>query len=203
LNKKKGLKCDNTFDPNNLDNQIECAHDLLALDFNTDYKISLSLLSASLNFEWPTKSILLAKTRFSLPKTSIKTYASYEINANIKSNSALSIVEPLVDERNGPVLSKRLYLVKLGTLAQQMNRSELFSMPTSSSTSDQAYLSRLINETNECSNETVVLEPCLLKLDAVYSRPSNEKIVLVGKLASNENVSVIVNRTIVSFYCGK
>ena len=174
--------------------RLECTHDLNQLEFNTDYEVSISLVSLSHSYEWPSSVRTAAKTVFTVPKTSRKTAANYDVNASIRSASAISIVEPRVDESTGPILNTRLYLVRLGSLTQHLNRSEMFTLV---SMNDQDYLRQVVSLSSMCSNETMLLEPCLLHSQP-YVRSTNEKIVLIGRLASNENATVIFERTIVS-----
>lgn len=174
---------------------VECKYELHNLDFNTDYSIALAIVSLSGGYEWPASSIVRAKTHFTIPKTLKKTMPNYDMNANILSPAALSIIEPQIDDSTGPILNTRLYLVKLGSLKQQTNRSEMFTLV---SMIDQDYLRQMMNLSSECSNATMLLEPCLLQSQP-YAKSKNEKIVLIGNLESTENATVIFNRTIVRF----
>lgn len=182
---------------------IECRHDLDNLKFNTPYFISIALVALSGSYEWPPSASLSdIKTTLSIPRGSIyKTAANYDVNANIKSYSAISIVEPLIDQSAGPVIKSRLYLIKLDSLAQHQeaapNRTthEMFRLV---STTDQDYLRQLVALSSTCTNTTMLLEPCLLA-EKPYERTSSttEKIVLIGRLASNENASLIFQKTMV------
>lgn len=211
------LKCGPVADDTTV-NGIECRHELKGLDFNTKYTIRVGLVALSGSYEWPASASLTnIHTGLSIPSISggaMKTLPSYEVNANIKSHSAISIVEPLLDESAGPVARMRLYLVKLGSLIQQQqqqqqasNRSDDVMMFTLVSTVDQDYLRQVVALSSPCSNLTMLLEPCLL-VEQPYERrkvgnrvggaSGGEKIVFIGRLASNENASMIVERTIVS-----
>lgn len=152
------------------------------LSFNTKYNLTLIPLSLSqvelspINLEF--------KTETSLPDQEYDTLINYNLQAKLESSYLISLNYPQIDQSNGNILETNLFLIKLGKL-QDFNVTGLYHLEQ---TRDQIYLKNIFKSNNVCSNQTGLLEPCLLQ---TLTKPFSKQIVFVGKFS--ENIERIVN----------
>ena len=170
---------------------FKCTLRINNLDFNTNYNISIGIQSKNGLYERP-KIERLIKTNLNVPSTKTKLKSSMDLSAKMSNGYVINLIEPYIDQKNGPILNAYLFLVKLDMESHFLNQTNktLFSFDLN----DQLYLKELIESSdyNSCElNETKVMEPCMLKS---YTRQENQfnnnnerKLVFVGKLTNSLN----------------
>jgi hypothetical protein len=170
---------------------FKCTLKINNLEFNTNYNISISIQSKNGLYLRP-KIERLTKTTLNVPSSKTKLASSMDLNAKLSNGYVINLIEPCVDQKNGPILNAYLYLVKLDMESHFLNQTNktLFSFDIK----DQIYLKSLIesSEFNSCElNITGIMQPCMLKS---YTREENQfnnlnekRLVFVGQLDTSLN----------------
>lgn len=167
-------------------NSSKCLTRINQLNFNTNYSIMITPISKSL-YEFPSASFSF-RTKASLPDKDYQTSISYDVQSRIEWSSLISIYLPQINQTNGAITSSYLFLVKLGNI-QEFNQTRVFKLEK---LRDQLNLKLIIETSPICSNETSILEPCLLKsYGSDESSGSNERVVFIGQFS--ENIEKILN----------
>ena len=165
------------------------------LNYNTEYAVSVGALSKNGLHEWPMSPNRTIRTEFTIP------FKRISVKSKLATGYIINIVQPIVDQSNGHILSAYLYLVRLNqsAAAASLNETRTFKL----NTNDQSYLRNLVelNEYNACaSNVTHPMEPCLLR---EYSRREaqfdSEKYVFIGRTLNTDLNELVENANLTSF----
>ena len=170
---------------------FKCVLKISNLNFNTLYNVSIGIKTKNGQYERPNTERLI-KTNLNVPSTKTKLQSSLELSAKISNGYMISLIEPFVDQKNGPILNAYLFLVKLDMESHLLNQTNKTHFAFD--VNDQLYLKNLIetSEFNLCElNETKTMEPCMLKS---YTRQENQfnnsngrRLVFVGQLMESLN----------------
>ncbi|CAF1007134.1 unnamed protein product [Brachionus calyciflorus] len=165
----------------------KCGLKVDKLDYLTTYGLRIIPQAFSKTYDYESYYIEF-RTKPTLPDLDYQTFTSYKIESKVESSQMLSVYLPKIDETNGNIIETCLYLVKLGQ-SQQFNQSLQFKIEN---LRDQEYLKFMFDSSGLCTNETSLIEPCLLKK---YPNKDifDNRLVLIGDLS--DNIKVLNNET--------